>query len=36
MSVYLVLELVIIELLGIDAERAMDPEYGVHLLSILG
>ncbi|MCL5103839.1 MAG: DUF296 domain-containing protein [Armatimonadetes bacterium] len=34
MSVYLVLEVVIIELLGIDASREMDEEFGVHLLSI--
>ena len=34
MSVYLVLELVIIELVGVDAERVMDPNYGVHLLAI--
>lgn len=36
MSVYLVLEVVIIELLGIDASRQMDPEFGVHLLSVAG
>lgn len=34
MSVYLVLEVVIIELLGIDARREMDPDFGVHLLSL--
>ena len=34
MSVYLVLELVIIELMGVDAKRVMDPEYGVHLLRV--
>ncbi|MBI2842850.1 MAG: DUF296 domain-containing protein [Armatimonadetes bacterium] len=34
MSVYLILEVVIIELLGVEAERAMDPEFGVHLLSL--
>jgi len=34
MSVYLVLELVIIELVGVGAERVMDPEYGLHLLAI--
>ena len=36
MSVYLVLEVVIIELVGLNAERVMNAEYGVHLLSILG
>jgi predicted DNA-binding protein with PD1-like motif len=36
MSVYLVLEVVIIELVGINATRELDPEYGVHLLSVLG
>lgn len=35
MEVYLILEVVIIELIGIDAERDLDPEHGVHLLSIL-
>lgn len=34
MSVYLVLEVVILELKGISAAREMDPEYGVHLLAI--
>ena len=34
MSVYLVLELVIIELVGVDAKRVMDPERGLHLLAI--
>ncbi len=34
MSVYLVLEVVITELLGIDARREMDPESGVHLLTL--
>ena len=34
MSVYLVLEVTIIELIGVEAERVMDPEFGVHLLSI--
>lgn len=34
MSVYLVLEVVIVELLGIDATREMDHEFGVHLLSV--
>ena len=36
MSVYLILEVVIIELLGVDATRKMDPEFGVHLLNITG
>ena len=36
MSVYLVLEVVIIELLGVDAKRVMDTDFGLHLLSILG
>ncbi|MDO8585428.1 MAG: DUF296 domain-containing protein [Armatimonadota bacterium] len=35
MSVFLILEVVIIELLGIGAERTLDPETGFHLLSIL-
>ena len=35
MSTYLVLEVVIIELLGIEATRIMDPEYGVHALSLI-
>jgi predicted DNA-binding protein with PD1-like motif len=35
MSVYLVLEVIIIELIGVRAERALDPEFGVHLLKIL-
>lgn len=34
MAAYLVLEVVIIELLGINAERVMDEEFGVHVLSI--
>lgn len=34
MSVFLVLEVVIIEILGIDASRKPDPELGVHLLMI--
>lgn len=34
MSVYLVLEVVIIELVGVDACRELDPEFGLHLLSI--
>jgi len=29
-----VLEVVIIELLGLAAERVMDPEFGVHLLTV--
>ena len=36
MSVYLILEVVIIELVGINARREMDPEAGLHLLKILG
>ncbi len=36
MTVYLTLEVVIIEIEGIDGERAFDPEYGVHLLKLLG
>lgn len=36
MATYLVLEVVIIELLGIEATRVMDPEYGVHVLSLAG
>ena len=36
MSVYLVLEVVIVELVGVSAIRDFDPEFGVHLLSILG
>lgn len=35
-NVYLVLEVVIIELLGIDATREFDPEFAVHVLSITG
>lgn len=34
MSVFLVLEVVIIELTGMDARRELDPEFGLHLLSI--
>ncbi|HUV05564.1 MAG TPA: DUF296 domain-containing protein [Armatimonadota bacterium] len=34
MSVYLVLELVIIELVGVHARRELDPDFGVHLLAI--
>jgi hypothetical protein len=33
-NVYLVLEVVIIELLGIKATREFDPEFGVHVLSL--
>jgi uncharacterized protein len=36
MSVYLVLEVVIVELLGIQALRELDRDFGVHLLKILG
>ncbi len=36
MDVYLVLEVIIIEFLGIEAERVLDPEVGVHLLKVLG
>lgn len=36
MSVYLILEIVIIELTGVNAAREFDPEYGVHLLKVLG
>jgi len=35
MTVYLVLEVIIIELLGLQAQRELDPEKGVHLLKIL-
>jgi len=35
-SVYLVLEVVIIELLGIEAAREFDPKWAVHVLSMLG
>ena len=35
MSVYLVLEVIIIELVGLQAERALDPASGLHLLRIL-
>jgi uncharacterized protein len=34
MSVFLILEVVIIEILGIDAAREFDAELGVHLLSL--
>lgn len=33
-NVYLVLEVIIIELLGIEATREFDPEWAVHLLSL--
>lgn len=36
MAVYLILEVVIIELIGVAAERAVDAETGLHLLTILG
>ncbi len=36
MSVYLILEVIIIELLGVNASREMDPKFGVHLLKIIG
>ena len=36
MSVYLVCELVIIEMVGLDASRLFDPEMGVYLLNIMG
>ena len=36
MSVYLVLEVVIIEILGVRAERTMDEASGLKLLAILG
>lgn len=35
MSVYLILEVVIVELSGVTARREMDEEFGVHLLKIL-
>jgi predicted DNA-binding protein with PD1-like motif len=35
MSVYLVMEVVIVEITGVNAERRVDAEFGVHLLSIL-
>ncbi|MFQ3550158.1 MAG: DUF296 domain-containing protein, partial [Armatimonadota bacterium] len=34
MAVYLILEVVIVELIGISAERLLDPLYGVHLLTV--
>ena len=36
MAVYLILEVVIVELLGVDATRELDPEFGVNLLTIAG
>lgn len=36
MSVYLVLEVVIVELVGINAARELNPDFGVHLLTIFG
>jgi predicted DNA-binding protein with PD1-like motif len=36
MAVFLILEVIIIELLGINARREIDPETGFHLLSLLG
>jgi len=36
MAVYLVLEVVIVELVGVKAERAFDEESGLRLLRILG
>lgn len=36
MAVFLVLEVVVIELLGIDASRTLDPLSGFHLLTIGG
>lgn len=36
MSVYLILEVVIIELAGVEASREFDPEFGVHLLKVIG
>lgn len=36
MSVYLILEVVIVELLGVQATREMDSEFGVNLLKVLG
>ncbi|OPZ83556.1 MAG: hypothetical protein BWY76_02219 [bacterium ADurb.Bin429] len=34
MAVYLVLEVIILEILGARARRELDPEFGVHLLNI--
>lgn len=36
MTVYLTLEVVIVEIDGVQGERAFDPEWGVHLLRLLG
>ncbi|UCC67262.1 MAG: hypothetical protein JSV79_08995, partial [Armatimonadota bacterium] len=36
MSVYLVLEVIIIELVGVQADRALDEESGLNLLKIVG
>jgi len=36
MSVFLVLEVIIIELLGVNAERVMDEAAGLRLLQVLG
>lgn len=36
MGTFLVLEVTIIELLGIPAQRALDPASGVHLLTLFG
>jgi predicted DNA-binding protein with PD1-like motif len=36
MSVFLVLEVVIIELLGVQAARVLDEQAGLHLLRIFG
>lgn len=36
MAVYLIMEIVIIELAGVDAERVLDEETGAHLLRIAG
>lgn len=35
-NVYLVLEVVIVEMLGIDATREFDPKWAVHVLSLIG
>ena len=35
MSVYLVHEVIIVEMIGVQAERKLDPEVGMHLLQIL-
>lgn len=36
MSVFLLLEVVIIEIIGLQAQRELDPEQGMHLLKIIG